>query len=90
MSHLTFPERLILGKLQPLPIENFIKYTDTTNGRDKLYRFVQYFARFLVAVLKVKAPTHTTIISSLENLKANLGVARKCKLIRIMCFKLLI
>jgi hypothetical protein len=55
-----------------------LKVGSTTVGRDKLYRTVQYFARFLSWYCLRKGYT-TETVARLSALKSSLGLSRKCK-----------
>ncbi|CAJ0631798.1 16040_t:CDS:2 [Entrophospora sp. SA101] len=57
-------------------VNNSLKYASTTVGRDKIYRTVQYFARFLVWYFKRQGYTKETI-QRFANLKSTLGLSRK-------------
>ncbi|CAJ0916195.1 11608_t:CDS:2 [Entrophospora sp. SA101] len=52
-------------------VNNSLKYASTTVGRDKIYRTVQYFARFLVWYFKRQGYTKETI-QRFANLKSTL------------------
>ncbi|PJF16774.1 Peroxin-11 [Paramicrosporidium saccamoebae] len=59
-----------------LPVQNWLKFLSTQVGRDKVYRFVQYFARFLSYHLK----THTSatdLATRLQKLSMAIGLGRK-------------
>ncbi|RHZ75304.1 hypothetical protein Glove_216g203 [Diversispora epigaea] len=57
-------------------VEKFVKFTSTTAGRDKSYRGVQFFARFLVWYLSRKG-YDKEIIQRFNLLKNTLGSSRK-------------
>ena len=60
-----------------LPVENWLKFLSTQAGRDKVYRFVQYFARFLSYHLKTKTGA-IDIAVRLNKLSLAVGAGRKC------------
>ncbi|CAO1620921.1 unnamed protein product [Parajaminaea phylloscopi] len=53
-----------------------LKYASTTVGRDKLFRTIQYFARFLAWYEYRKGATKETV-TRLTNLKSSLALSRK-------------
>ncbi|KAF9586036.1 Peroxisomal membrane protein PMP27 [Lunasporangiospora selenospora] len=57
-------------------VQPWIKFTATTVGRDKLYRAVQYFSRFLAWYLLRQGATKE-IVARFNNLKKNLALSRK-------------
>ncbi|GBC08688.1 hypothetical protein RclHR1_08300004 [Rhizophagus clarus] len=57
-------------------VDRSLKYSSTTVGRDKVYRAVQYFARFLAWYLKRQGYDKETI-QRFANLKSTLGLSRK-------------
>jgi peroxin-11B len=57
-------------------VDRSLKYASTTVGRDKAYRAVQYFARFLAWYLKRQDYNKETI-QRFNNLKSTLGLSRK-------------
>ncbi|CAI2181539.1 3632_t:CDS:2 [Funneliformis geosporum] len=57
-------------------VNNSIKYASTTVGRDKVYKAVQFFSRFLVWYFKRQGYDKTTI-QRYNNLKSTLGISRK-------------
>jgi len=57
-------------------VDRSLKYASTTVGRDKAYRAVQYFARFLAWYLKRQNYNKETL-QRLGNLKGALGLSRK-------------
>jgi peroxin-11B len=57
-------------------VDRSLKYASTTVGRDKAYRAVQYFARFLAWCLQRQNYDKETI-QRLSNLKSTLGLSRK-------------
>ncbi|KAI3652416.1 hypothetical protein MP228_002741 [Amoeboaphelidium protococcarum] len=59
-----------------LPVEPWIKFTSTTVGRDKLYRTVQYFSKFLAFYLS-KSDSSKDLADRLTRLSAAVGLARK-------------
>ncbi|CAG8503647.1 4646_t:CDS:10 [Diversispora eburnea] len=62
--------------IQQQAVEKFVKFTNTTAGRDKAYRSVQFFARFLVWCLSRKGYDKETI-QRFNLLKNILGSSRK-------------
>ncbi|PVV00964.1 hypothetical protein BB560_004635 [Smittium megazygosporum] len=54
----------------------YIKFTSLSDGRDKLYRFFQYFSRFLVYHLS-KDKQNQALVIVLANLQNSLAQARK-------------
>ena len=73
---LLFPYNMTI--LQSLPIEPWLKFTSTTVGRDKAYRLVQYFTRFLAYYMAHQGSKKETI-EKVARLSVALGTARKCK-----------
>lgn len=67
--------------IKPLPIDSFLKLLASTQGRDKLYRLLQYFSRFLAFYLGKMCPT-MEFVMRLQKLSISLGMARKRKLNR--------
>ncbi|KAG0005069.1 Peroxisomal membrane protein PMP27 [Entomortierella chlamydospora] len=59
-------------------VKPWLKFTATTVGRDKLYRGVQYFSRFLAWFLLRSGATKETV-TRFDNLKKTLALSRKCK-----------
>ncbi|KAG0284360.1 Peroxisomal membrane protein PMP27 [Linnemannia gamsii] len=62
----------------PINVQPWLKYTATTVGRDKIYRAVQYFSRFLAWYLLRQGATKETV-ARFNNLKKTLGLSRKRK-----------
>lgn len=62
--------------LRPLPIDSLLKLMATTQGRDKLYRLVQYFSRFLAFYLSKMCPS-AEFVKRLQKLSVSVGLARK-------------
>ncbi|KAK9765070.1 Peroxisomal membrane protein PMP27 [Basidiobolus ranarum] len=63
--------------MSTLPVVNtFIKFTATTNGRDKFYRLLQYLARFFSWYL-VRGNYSKGAIVANDKLKSHLAVARR-------------
>ncbi|KAI9599049.1 peroxisomal biogenesis factor 11 [Syncephalis fuscata] len=60
-----------------LNVEAQLRFAATTVGRDKVYRFVQYFARFLAYYLAQRGTYSKETIQRLANLKSSIGLARK-------------
>ncbi|KAJ1988003.1 Peroxisomal membrane protein PMP27 [Dimargaris cristalligena] len=57
-------------------VKTYMQFAATTMGRDKAYRFVQYFCRFLsYYAMKYGAPK--AIVQPLNALKASIGLTRK-------------
>ncbi|KAG0223024.1 peroxisomal biogenesis factor 11 [Mortierella sp. GBAus27b] len=57
-------------------VQPWLKFTATTAGRDKLYRTVQYFSRFLAWYVARLGATKETV-ARFNNLKKALGLSRK-------------
>ncbi|KAG0318419.1 Peroxisomal membrane protein PMP27 [Podila horticola] len=57
-------------------VQPWLKFTATTVGRDKLYRAVQYFSRFLAWYLLHQGASKETV-ARFNNLKKTLGLSRK-------------
>lgn len=57
-------------------VETFNRYLNTTVGREKLWRFVQYFSRFYVFYLFRTGASKDTI-QRWNDLKNNVSIARK-------------
>jgi peroxin-11B len=57
-------------------VDRSLKYASTTVGRDKFYRAVQFFARFLAWYFKRQGYDKETI-QRFSNLKSTLGLSRK-------------
>ncbi|KAG0199506.1 Peroxisomal membrane protein PMP27 [Mortierella sp. GBA30] len=62
----------------PINVQPWLKYTATTVGRDKIYRAVQYFSRFLAWYLLRQGYTKETV-ARFNSLKKTLGLSRKRK-----------
>ncbi|KAG0056229.1 Peroxisomal membrane protein PMP27 [Gryganskiella cystojenkinii] len=60
----------------PINVQPWLKYAATTVGRDKIYRAVQYFSRFLAWYLLRQGATKETV-ARFNNLKKTLGLSRK-------------
>ncbi|KAG0293921.1 Peroxisomal membrane protein PMP27 [Dissophora globulifera] len=60
----------------PVNVQPWLKYAATTVGRDKIYRAVQYFSRFLAWYLLRQGATKETV-ARFSNLKKTLGLSRK-------------
>jgi hypothetical protein len=58
-----------------LPVHNWLKFLSTQAGRDKIYRFIQYFSRFLSYHLA----KHTSgdLPTRLNKLSIAVGLGRK-------------
>lgn len=65
-----------------LPIERWLKFTATQAGRDKIYRFIQYFSRFLAHHLRTKTPA-TEWATRLAKLSLAIGLGRKRRIQRL-------
>ncbi|KAG0359573.1 peroxisomal biogenesis factor 11 [Gamsiella multidivaricata] len=57
-------------------VQPWLKFTATTVGRDKLYRAVQYFSRFLAWYLMRQGYSKETVVR-FNNLKKSLALSRK-------------
>ncbi|KAF9183622.1 Peroxisomal membrane protein PMP27 [Haplosporangium sp. Z 767] len=57
-------------------VQPWIKFTATTVGRDKIYRLVQYFSRFLAWYFMRQGYSKETV-ARFNNLKKTLGLSRK-------------
>ncbi|KAG0351608.1 Peroxisomal membrane protein PMP27 [Podila minutissima] len=57
-------------------VQPWLKFTATTVGRDKLYRGIQYFSRFLAWYLSRQGASKETV-ARFNNLKKTLGLSRK-------------
>ncbi|KAF9573361.1 Peroxisomal membrane protein PMP27 [Mortierella alpina] len=62
----------------PINVQPWLKYTATTVGRDKIYRGIQYFSRFLAWYLLRQGYTKDTV-ARFNSLKKTLGLSRKRK-----------
>ncbi|KAG0264567.1 Peroxisomal membrane protein PMP27 [Mortierella polycephala] len=62
----------------PINVQPWLKFTATTVGRDKIYRAVQYFSRFLAWYSLRQGYTKETI-ARFNSLKKTLGLSRKRK-----------
>ncbi|RUP45971.1 peroxisomal biogenesis factor 11 [Jimgerdemannia flammicorona] len=60
----------------PVPLDHLLKFLATTQGREKTYRGVQYFARFWVWYL-IRQGAAKESIQKWDDLKKSLGVGRK-------------
>jgi hypothetical protein len=67
----------------PVNVQPWLKYTATTVGRDKIYRAVQYFSRFLAWYLLRQGATKETV-ARFNSLKKTLGLSRKCRSLYII------
>ncbi|ORX89418.1 PEX11-domain-containing protein [Basidiobolus meristosporus CBS 931.73] len=63
-------------------VNTYVNFLATTNGRDKVYRFVQYFARFYSWYLLRQNSKDAYL--AVEKLKAHLGLARRRKPIEMV------
>jgi len=72
------------GALAPLPIDRWLKLLSATQGRDKIYRLVQYFCRFLAYYLTRLAPT-PDYVKRIQRLSMTVGLARKRKQTNAVC-----
>ncbi|KAF9352820.1 Peroxisomal membrane protein PMP27 [Mortierella sp. NVP85] len=59
-------------------VQRWLKFTATTVGRDKLYRTLQYFSRFLASYIARQGATKETV-ARFNNLKKTLALSRKRK-----------
>jgi hypothetical protein len=53
-------------------------FLDTTNGRDKLFRLIQYFVKFILPFIKDKKE-YLKVISFLEGVSGASNLVRKVK-----------
>jgi peroxin-11B len=72
----TIIQRVALPR--PLPIENLLRFLSLTQGRDKLYRLIQYFCRFLAFYLAKMNPS-AELVQRIQKLSVSVGLARKRK-----------
>lgn len=63
--------------IRPLPIDSLLKLLSTTIGRDKIYRLIQYFSRFLAFYLGKMSPS-LEFVKRLQKLSVAIGLGRKC------------
>ena len=69
-----------MPQLRPLPIDSFLKLLSNTQGRDKVYRLMQYFSRFLAFYLsKMNGSVSIEFVKKLQKLSLSVGLARKRK-----------
>lgn len=59
-----------------ISVQPWLRFTATTVGRDKIYRGVQYFSRFLAWYLLRQGATKETV-ARFNNLKKTLALSRK-------------
>lgn len=59
-----------------VPVDHILKYLNTTTGREKLYRTIQYFSRFYAWHLFRQGADKATV-ARWNNLKTALGTGRK-------------
>ncbi|KAI3660247.1 hypothetical protein MP638_005110 [Amoeboaphelidium occidentale] len=57
--------------------EKWTKFSATTVGRDKLYRLVQYFSKYLAFYLQASGTLEKSTIEKLTRLSSAVGLARK-------------
>ncbi|KAK9761256.1 Peroxisomal membrane protein PMP27 [Basidiobolus ranarum] len=57
-------------------VNTYVNFLATTNGRDKVYRFVQYFGRFLTWYLLRQGSSKDGVLA-VDKLKGHLGLARR-------------
>ncbi|KAF9112735.1 Peroxisomal membrane protein PMP27 [Mortierella sp. AM989] len=62
----------------PINVQPWLKFTATVVGRDKIYRAVQYFSRFLAWYLYRQGASKETV-ARFNSLKKTLGLSRKRK-----------
>ncbi|KAF8978019.1 Peroxisomal membrane protein PMP27 [Entomortierella lignicola] len=62
----------------PINVQPWLKFTATVVGRDKIYRTIQYFSRFLAWYLYRQGASKETV-ARFTSLKKTLGLSRKCK-----------
>lgn len=61
-------------------LEQWIKFTSSIQGRDKIYRFFQYFSRFIAFYLaQTGGINKQNLVKRLQSLSIAIGVARKGK-----------
>ena len=65
-----------MSQTYELPIENWLKFLSTQAGRDKLYRFIQYFGRFLAYNLQ-RSGGAPELAARLAKLSVAVGLGRK-------------
>jgi len=70
---------MVIETLQHPMVNSSLKYASTTVGRDKVYRAVQNFARFMAWYLLRQGFSKATI-QRWEALKKNMSLSRKRKL----------
>jgi hypothetical protein len=58
------------------PLQATIEFLDTTGGRDKIARLLQYFAKFILPFIK-NQPHLTKITVFIETVGAVMGLTRK-------------
>lgn len=65
-----------------LPVDNWLKFLSTQAGRDKVYRFIQYFSRFLAFHLRKREGFAGAVLLAqrLTKLSLAVGAGRKCTL----------
>lgn len=61
-------------------MERWLRFTSTQAGRDKIYRFIQYFSRFLSYHLRTKTPA-IELATRLAKLSLAVGLGRKRKIV---------
>lgn len=59
-----------------LPMDNWIKFTSTQAGRDKIYRLIQYFSRYLAFQLG-KTERGIELAKRLSRLSVAMALGRK-------------
>ncbi len=60
-------------------LAQFLAMNRKVVGRDKVYRVVQYLARFLAWLINSQAPSAQDTIAKLRKLEAHFSIGRKCK-----------
>jgi len=59
-------------------LDQWVKFTSSLQNRDKLYRFFQYFLRFIAHYFLYRADKQE-LVKKLQSLSIAIGVARKGK-----------
>ena len=69
--------------ITPLPVDPWIRFLGTTVGRDKVYRTIQYFSRFLAYFIGRTggAVAFKETIQRLNALSVAIGAGRKCRIV---------
>jgi hypothetical protein len=61
-----------------LPVETWLKFTNTIAGRDKIYRTIQYLTRFLMYSYGRQPGHDKDILDRIAKLSLATGMTRKC------------